>query len=65
MNVAFIYNIILYNIAQTGCYKEQPKVNMFWVPFYVIFLIWAFSFESIRRKIDKVIAQAKLILQNR
>ena len=28
--------------------KKQQKVDMFWVPFYVIFLIWAFSFESIK-----------------
>ena len=56
MNVAFIYIITLF---------VQPKVNMFWVPFYVIFLIWAFLLESIRPKINYVIAQAKLILQNR
>ena len=32
--------------------KKQPKVDMFLVQFYVIFLIWAFLFESIKKIVN-------------
>ena len=32
--------------------KKQPNVDMFWVQFYVIFLIWAFLFESMEKIVN-------------
>ena len=32
--------------------KKQPKVDMFLVQLYVIFLIWAFLFESIENIVN-------------
>ena len=52
MNVALISILTLYHIVHTGWQKKQPKVDMFWVQFYVIFLIWAFLFESIENIVN-------------
>ena len=52
MNVALISMLTFVPYRPYRVLKKQPKVDMFLVQLYVIFLIWAFLFEIIEKIVN-------------
>ena len=52
MNVALILILTLAPYRLYRVIKKHPKVDMFLVQFYVIFLIWAVLLESINKIVN-------------